>query len=526
MLDRLRVAVRPRSPWEAADLGVALLRDQARPAFLAWLAALLPPAVVLGVAFRHRPWLALLLLWWLKPLLDRPVLHVLAKATFGETPSLKDTFRALPVTCRRGLAATLLWRRLSPERSLLLPVWQLETPTGAAFRRRRKILLGRVRNQAQLLSFVGLLCTAALVLGTLAAIAFFWPVDAGPNPWLALFARAGRRLAWLDALLPFLVLAAMAVVEPFYLAAGFGLYLNRRVQLEAWDLELAFRQLGRRARSLGGGVLLALILVSLRLGAQPTMPTLRSRGQTPAGMATPSRTMPTLGRGQHLKPHSVAPSDGIASSGSKLLASPKATLEEVMKAPEFGARRPVWHLHLRHEPAPEPVRQPPAWLTILAHRLARLLRWLIPAALVALLLRLLWTHRTALGAALGGAAPVRAPERMFGLDIRPQALPADLPGAAARLWDQGDPRGALALLYRGALAHLAHGLHAPVNTASTEGECRVQADRALPEPAARYFARLLDAWQGAAYGGRVPPPGDRELCVQWAGHFPAPEHRP
>jgi len=483
MLDRLRVAVRPRSPWEAADLGVALLRDQARPAFLAFLAALLPPAVVLGVAFRHQPWLALLLLWWLKPLLDRPVLHVLAKSTFGETPSLKDTFRALPATCRRGLAATLLWRRLSPERSLLLPVWQLEAPTGAAFRRRRKILLGRVRNQAQLLSFVGLLGTAALVLGTLAAVAFFWPADAGPNPWLALFARAGRRLAWLDALLPLLVLAAMAVVEPFYLAAGFGLYLNRRVQLEAWDLELAFRQLGRRARSLGGGVLLALalVLVPLRLGAQ----------------------------------------DAPQQPGSRS----KAALEEVLKAPEFGARRPAWRLRLRHEPEPQEVRQPPAWLTLLAYRLARLLRWLIPAALVVLLLRLLWTHRKALGAALGGAAPVRAPERMFGLDIRPQALPADLPWAAARLWDQGDPRGALALLYRGALAHLAHGLHAPVNTASTEGECQVQADRVLPEPAARYFARLLDAWQGAAYGGRVPPPGDRELCLQWAGHFPAPKDR-
>ena len=35
---------------------------------------------------------------------------------------------------------------------------------------------------------------------------------------------------------------SVAVVEPFYVAAGFGLYLNRRVELEAWDLEQEFRR--------------------------------------------------------------------------------------------------------------------------------------------------------------------------------------------------------------------------------------------------------------------------------------------
>jgi len=31
-------------------------------------------------------------------------------------------------------------------------------------------------------------------------------------------------------------------VEPFYVAAGFAMYLNRRVQLEAWDVEQEFRR--------------------------------------------------------------------------------------------------------------------------------------------------------------------------------------------------------------------------------------------------------------------------------------------
>ena len=31
-------------------------------------------------------------------------------------------------------------------------------------------------------------------------------------------------------------------LEPFYVAAGFGIYLNRRAELEAWDIEQEFRR--------------------------------------------------------------------------------------------------------------------------------------------------------------------------------------------------------------------------------------------------------------------------------------------
>jgi hypothetical protein len=36
--------------------------------------------------------------------------------------------------------------------------------------------------------------------------------------------------------------AAVGMLEPFYVAAGFGLYINRRVELEAWDIEQEFRR--------------------------------------------------------------------------------------------------------------------------------------------------------------------------------------------------------------------------------------------------------------------------------------------
>jgi hypothetical protein len=36
--------------------------------------------------------------------------------------------------------------------------------------------------------------------------------------------------------------AAALFMEPFYVAAGFAMYLNRRVELEAWDIEQEFRR--------------------------------------------------------------------------------------------------------------------------------------------------------------------------------------------------------------------------------------------------------------------------------------------
>jgi len=36
-------------------------------------------------------------------------------------------------------------------------------------------------------------------------------------------------------------LIAVAILEPFFVGAGFAMYLNRRVELEAWDIEQEFR---------------------------------------------------------------------------------------------------------------------------------------------------------------------------------------------------------------------------------------------------------------------------------------------
>jgi len=96
------------------------------------------------------------------------------------------------------------------------------------------------------------------------------------------------------------------------------------------------------------------------------------------------------------------------------------------------------------------------------------------------------------------------PSHVGALDIRPQTLPDDIGDAAAGLWQRGQQRAALSLLYRGALSRLVHVQAVPIRAALTEGDCVALASRTLAPVPQAFFAQLVDAWQLAAYGDRMP----------------------
>ena len=82
----IAVALRRRSPWEATDLGLAMLQRWWKPVYAAHALVFLPiSALFIGVAWAlDAIWIAILVIWWLEPLYDRAVLHVLSRAVFGE----------------------------------------------------------------------------------------------------------------------------------------------------------------------------------------------------------------------------------------------------------------------------------------------------------------------------------------------------------------------------------------------------------------------------------------------------------
>ena len=79
-----------------------------------------------GVVSRWPSWLPTLVIWWLKPWLDRTILFVLSRAAFGQTTTPGDLWRAQRHVWWRQFLFTLTVRRLSPWRSFTQPVYQLE----------------------------------------------------------------------------------------------------------------------------------------------------------------------------------------------------------------------------------------------------------------------------------------------------------------------------------------------------------------------------------------------------------------
>ncbi|OYW87986.1 MAG: hypothetical protein B7Z23_13255 [Pseudomonadales bacterium 32-61-5] len=169
-LNDASVAIRPRSAWEALDIGTLLARRHAGLLMLTWALLTLPIFALLSLIFWQHPSVSILLFWWLKPLYERLPLFILSRALFGDTPSLSECFRALPGLLRPQWLASLTWRRLSLTRSFDLPVLQLEQLAGPA-RRQRLIVLGqRDTSTATWLTIVGMHLELALWLGALALL--------------------------------------------------------------------------------------------------------------------------------------------------------------------------------------------------------------------------------------------------------------------------------------------------------------------------------------------------------------------
>jgi len=156
-------------------------------------------------------------------------------------------------------------------------------------------------------------------------------------------------------------------------------------------------------------------------------------------------------------------------------------------------------------------------------QISQMLMWLLIAGLVALLalvlIRLFGSTRPSLG-----TRSHLAPTHVRDLDIRPESLPPDIGAAARALWDRGEHRAALALLYRGMLSRLAHTFAVPIRDSSTEGDCLSLAARTLDARQMDYITRLVRTWQLAIYAGRrIDDAVIHELCAGFDAHLPQAE---
>jgi hypothetical protein len=126
--------------------------------------------------------------------------------------------------------------------------------------------------------------------------------------------------------------------------------------------------------------------------------------------------------------------------------------------------------------------------------------------------------RSRWGASVADALPTHVRD----LDVRPESLPAEIGRAAWALWERGEGRQALGLLYRGLLSRMVYSHGIPIRDSSTEGDCRALSATYLPDSQRRLAGELIEQWQRTTYGGR-PPDADavRGLCDAFDRELPA-----
>ena len=202
----------------------------------------------------------------------------------------------------------------------------------------------------------------------------------------------------------------------------------------------------------------------------------------------------------------------------------------VRSDPNLGGPRTERSLRLKADRQKRKAEPAAPWLVEMIRWMSeagRGLMWLLGAIAVALLVVFAWRWMRVRADAATGRAAVLPPSHVNDLDIRPDSLPDDIAGSARTLWQCGEQRAALSLLYRGALSRLVHDHAVPIRGASTEGECVALARDALPAAGGAFFERLVGAWQVAVYAARWPDAANvAALLDGFDAHFAARRSEP
>lgn len=465
-LDTVTAEIRPRSDWEAVDLGFAMVRRSFWRCISVWWLAVGLPAAVAAVLLWNHPMALLVLFWWGKPAGSRMVLFELSRRLFGEEPSWKSVWREIPRAWWRRFFYRFLWARFSPWLPVTLAVEDLEGLRGKPYKQRCGQVVRRGEGAVMWMYFIADLASIWFGLGILLMVTMLLP-EGQDTAWQQ------ARDSWDPAFpmeIPLLinrtvvacVMAAISLTDVFVIGGGFGIYINNRTWIEGWDVELAFKRLAHRLGKVAA-VLLAFFMI----------------GVSAQGAETPAEAIKRVKADDAFIVHTVIdkiPKDSGRSVGSGL---PIGLMEILMQV--FGICAVV--------------------------------------LLVGLILWMVWKYRHVFQMRGGGVKQDRAlpsARVVMGMEVSPESLPADVPTAAWALWQQGRHQEALGLLYRGSISRVMERGRVEILESDTEGDCMRRVEQAGGTVHPDYFRGITGMWIRLAYAGVSPADSEVQvLCQQW-----------
>ncbi len=487
--DNINTNIRLRSVWEAVDLGFAMVQEW-------WQSLYLPLAILtFGIAiplFYFMPtehyWLAAIIFWWFKPLYDRLLLHIISHRMFNDEISTKQALQALPsLIWNTGFFQSITFRRLSLSRGFNLPIWQLEQLRGAPRSDRQNVLHIAAHSQAVWLTIGLWLVELILFLSLFVLMLMFLPSHISSDLLEGIFSQSIKYQEWLDVLMAVFYVVVVTFIHPFYVAGNFALYINRRTQLEAWDIELDFRKMNQRFKKLSENILPTLLISCFLIGASFT-PTSTVKAEEASEILVKERQ-----------------------SAEKS----KQVIEEVMLTDNLNDKKKVMRWVPIEKEEKEEVDESNNWFFELLKTLADAsaiglavlfegLLWLVVLVGIFLIYYFRDKWLPLFQTSKHVKEEYEAPEIMFGMDVRPDSLPDDIIAEARQKWQNGDHRGSLSLLYRGALVRLINDEKVKLKDSHTEGDVLKQSSNIITSEKLSYLQTLTIQWQRIAYAHRTP----------------------
>jgi len=491
-LDKLQFKASVRSGWQAIDLGYLMATAWWRTLFMVGALPSLVLFIPLLIVFSGNPFWAGFIIWWLKPFWERLPLYFASRKIFAEQTTQSEVLLQTWSLFKKDAIPWLLWRRFSVQRAFNAPITVLEGLTGKSRRSRLNVLQGKYSDTAFANQAIGFCFELISCFGIAFMIAFFIPDDFGFDT----HSSAGDLILageWFYTIFWFI---AMMLVLPFHTMAGFALYLNRRIELEAWDIEITFRNLAHRkqdstskAASLALTLLLAILLIT----------------------TTTSNSYAAVNHDSH---------------------SAQQLIEKVLDGEDFGQKKTVreWRFKNLVEENEDKI---PDWIIDFIEWLeknvdfsnadgspnytATWLKIMLIVFFILLIVYLLRRYRGPLMKLGRGKETGSAPDVMFGLDVSPESLPDDIPAQVMLFWHANQQRDALGLLYRASLSRLIDQHALAFKSSHTEAECAALVKTRGINSLSSYFTGLTRVWCHLAYGHEIPELGTLEkLCDDWS----------
>ena len=491
MIDPLTgsLKLRQRNSWEAADSGILLWRNN----FGFFIILMILPFISLVIFLRFFPpplfeakYWSYIILWWLKPLFARPVLHVISVRFFEPQATFSKIMKGFVKSLFIALPGDLLWRRFSVWRAARMPIRTLEHLSGKAARARIQTLeTGGLDFGASLTVVTTGIFFAILIGEIFFAVIVLEMTQTIPFSALWQYTETIELLIFSAACFNFIL------IETLYICMGFGLYINSRIEVEGWDIQLLLQNFEKQKKqklSSGSSVMHSLsvkmiFFISIVLFFV------------------------------------LSPIQSIQAEQSKIEnmeTAPIDVLNQILSSPDFGGNKDTWGIRFKNQTEPDMPDIPDinfSWIRkvkdFFGYLLLSLLILTITIAAGYTILRLYRARKNSAGASIKEKT-----WKSFFVKAGEAATPEEMLAKARLLHDQGMIREAWAKCFLAATAIYSAQSNLDFPLDSTEYDCLSVVKKAKARDA-KGFGDLVLSWTSLAYGGKAPNNDDFKKAIDF-----------